>query len=105
MDSTTTSAAESRRAHRRVGAAAVLAFVALLALGLARNAAQADPATPAIAPAETAAPAPEQAVPGGSAPFIPHRYRYGGGPRDGGGEGPGFGGGTTPAPDPGAITS
>ena len=57
MDSTTSAA------HRRVGAAAVLAFLALLLLGLAHNAAQADPVVPAATPAATPSVEPAQPLP------------------------------------------
>jgi hypothetical protein len=103
MDSTTSAA------HRRVGAAAVLAFLALLLLGLTRNSAAADPVVPAATPTVQ----PEQPLPREQAP--PFRRP---GDRDGfgGGEGRGFGGGgddggtpgggqTAPAPSTGGTTT
>jgi uncharacterized membrane protein YgcG len=110
MDSTTTPAVDRRRAHRRVGTAAVLAFAALLALGLGRNAAQADPAIPEVAPAVTATPTPEQSVPRQVMPFIPGRDhdgdgdRFRGGDPGGGGGFGGGGGGTAPAPSTGGTS-
>jgi hypothetical protein len=81
----TTSEAGRRNAHRRVGTAAVLAFLALMLLGATHRSAQADPAAPA------AAPAPIYESPGGAPDpdggFGEHR---GPGPRDGDGYG-GFG--------------
>jgi hypothetical protein len=127
MDSTTTAApigaADRRSAHRRVGAAAVVTFLALLLLGATRGPAKADTAAPAAAPApattqpaqpEQTAPAPpqqtappEQTLPDDPGPFLSPRHGggYGGGgpvPGDGGGfgggggvpdDGGGFGGG------------
>jgi hypothetical protein len=87
MDSTTT--ADRRSAHRRVGAAAILAFLALLLLGATDGPAQADPAS---APAAAPSVEPYERVP------IEPRERP-----DGGRVGPpgfdgGPGGGVTPAP-------
>jgi hypothetical protein len=87
MDSTTSAA------HRRVGAAAVLAFLALLLLGVTRTSASADPVTPAAAPAVQ----PEQQVPQQQVPPFAR-------PRDRDRE-RGFGGGqTSPAPSTGTTT-
>ena len=96
MNRTPIPAVDRRRAHRRVGAAAVLAFAALLALGFARTAAQAAP-TLETAPATTATPTPEQVVPRQVMPFIPGRDRDGRGYPGGRGSDPG-GGGFVPAP-------
>lgn len=91
----TTSAADRRGAHRRVGTAAVLAFLALLALGASHRPAQADPAAPVATP-EPGLQAPEYAPPG----YRDHD-RDGFGPRDGfGGPGPGDGGGGGMIPAP-----
>ena len=76
--------------HRRVGAAAIAAFLALLLIGATHKPAQADPATPATT--QPAAPNVE--------PFQPqHGFDH---ERDHAhdGFGPG-GGGTAPAPAPG----
>jgi hypothetical protein len=91
MDSTTSAA------HRRVGAAAVLAFLALLLLGLTRNdPAAANPVVPAATPAATQ---PQEAP-----PFARPRDRDGFGHR--GGDDGGFGGGqTAPAPSTGGTTT
>ena len=79
----TTSEAGRRNAHRRVGTAAVLAFLALLLLGATHRSAQADPAAPA------ATPAPVYELPGGAPdPDGGFREHRGPGPRDGDG---GFG--------------
>ncbi len=104
MDST------SSAAHRRVGAAAVLAFLAFLALGVTRNnSAAADPVVPAATPTVQ----PGQQIPQGQAPprdggggFVPGGEERdgdgGGGFRRGGG---GFGGGgTAPAPSTAGST-
>lgn len=87
MDSTTTTAGVGapgrRRAHLRVGAAAMLAFLALLLLGVTRS--------PAIAPSQSA---PVDPYPG-------FRHHHGFGGRDGV---PGFGGGgTAPGPSTGGT--
>jgi hypothetical protein len=72
-----------------VGTAAVLAFLALLALGASHRPAQADPAAPVATPEPGI-----QAPPG----YRDHD-RDGFGPRDGfGGPGPDDGGGMIPAP-------
>jgi hypothetical protein len=91
MDSTT-SAAERRSAHRRVGAVAIAAFLALLALGATRGPAAADQGAPAVAPTSE---------PSQSAPFEPPQGQpeQGPGRRDGFRGGP-PGGGTAPAPAP-----
>jgi len=55
MDRSTT-AVDRRRAHSRVGAATILAFLALLLIGASRGPAAADPtvpsATPTISPSD-----------------------------------------------------
>jgi hypothetical protein len=90
MDSST------RSAHRRVGAAAIAGFLALLLLGLNRGPASANQAAPA------ATPAPERSQPqqtpgfGGEGRGPRRGFRGGGGPGFGGGDPgsePGFGGG------------
>ena len=105
-------------AHRRVGAAAAVAFLALLLLGAVHGrAAAADPGIPAANPA-----IPSQGIepppgrPMRPAPGEPHRgFEPGAGPRGGGGE-PGFGGrgdglpgggdeGVAPAPSTGGSTT
>jgi hypothetical protein len=91
MDSST------RSAHRRVGAAAVAAFLALLLLGLNRGPASANQAAPAAT-----------ATPERSQQQIPDFDHEGRGPRRGfrgGGGGPGFGGGGAPAPAPSTPTT
>ena len=102
MDSSTSPAVDRRSAHRRVGAAAILAFLALLLFGATRGPAQADPAVPVATPAATdpAQPLPDDPGPG-------FRDDHGGpgprgdGDRDGGGFGGGDpGGGAAPAPAP-----
>jgi hypothetical protein len=99
----TTSEADRRSAHRRVGTAAVLAFLALLLLGATHRPAQADPAVP------VATPAPSYGSPG-AAPDPDGGFggHYGRGPRDGDGgfgghdgDGGGFDGG--PPPDGGGA--
>lgn len=103
MDSTPSAPAERRSAHRRVGAAAIAAFLALLLLAAVRGPAEAAP---------TSTPATTPNLPGGAAPqdddgFRGRRDGFGG-PRGGGGggrgdgDGGGFGGPgggqTAPAP-------
>jgi hypothetical protein len=117
MPSTTMSAApaaaDSRVARRRVGAAAIVAFLALLLAGAVRDAVGADPVVPASAPAtqpaQQAAPAqPQQQAPqqqeqpqtAPATPSFPRERERGGGF----GGGPGFGGGGS-APDSGAPDS
>jgi hypothetical protein len=91
------------RGHRRVGTAAVLAFLALLLLGATRGPAQADQAVPA--------PESAPAQPGYGEPDPGFRDRdgdgygppdgFGGGRHDGdGGFGPPYGDGGEPAPAP-----
>lgn len=99
MDSTLPAPAERRSAHRRVGAAAIAAFLALLLFAAVRGPAEAAPSsTPATTPS----------LPGGAAPqdddgFRGRRDGFGG-PRGGGGRGDGGGfgapggGQTAPAP-------
>ena len=107
MDGT---AEDQRRAHLRVGAAAIASFVVLLLLLIASHGrAQADPSVPSIAPAATAQP--QQSIPTDPDPDPGFRRHRGFGGREHGG-GPGFGGGGVPgggtpgggevAPDPGA---
>jgi hypothetical protein len=95
MDSTTSAA------HRRVGAAAVLAFLALLLLGVTRTSASADPVVPAATPTVQ----PEQPLPREPAPGFRHRDHdgFGGGRGFGGGGAPGGGGQTAPAPSTGGT--
>jgi hypothetical protein len=91
----TTSEADRRSAHRRVGTAAVLAFLALLLLGATHRPAQADPSAPVATP-----------DPGVQAPYPGFRDHDGHGrpgPRDGfggpdrdGDGGGGFDGGAPP---------
>ena len=92
MDSTPSPAADRRSAHRRVGAAATLVFVALLLLAGTRGPAQADTTVPAATP--TVEPS-QPALPADPDPGF-HRDHDGGG-FDGGGDGDhdggGFGGG------------
>jgi hypothetical protein len=93
------SSIERRRAHRRVGAAAIAVFLAILLVGALRHVAQADPSGPAVAPAGTVQPTQpsEPAYPG---PYLHRDHRFGGGGDDpgfgGGGGQPGFGGGADP---------
>jgi hypothetical protein len=89
----TTSEADRRSAHRRVGTAAVLAFLALLLLGATHRPARADPAMPAATP-----------DPGVQAPYPGFRHHDGPGPGDGGGF-DGGGGGSVPAPPSGGDTA
>jgi len=78
--------------HRRVGAAAIAAFLALLLIGATHKPAQADPATPATT--QPAAPTVE--------PFQPQHGFEHERDHDHDGFGPGgSGGGTAPAPAPG----
>jgi hypothetical protein len=103
MDSTTSAA------HRRVGAAAVLAFLALLLLGLTRNSAAADPVVPVATPTvESQQPVPqEQQVPPLARPRDRDGFRGGdddGGRGFGGGGAPG-GGQTAPTPSTGGSDS
>jgi hypothetical protein len=103
MPSTTISAAspaaDRRVARRRVGAVAVVAFLALLLAGAVRDAAGADPAVPASAPATQ----PQQPRTTPLVPSFPRERE-----RDGGfGGGAPDSGGATPAPpstDGGVIT-
>jgi hypothetical protein len=84
--------ADRRSAHRRVGAAAIAAFLVLLLLALIHRPAQAEPTVPAATPAATPSiqptqPAPSQTLPADPDPgqgFDPDRI-----PRDGGGGGGG----------------
>src|SRR3954470_5557940 len=112
MQSTPLPAADRRVARRRVGAAAILAFLVLLLAGAARSTAGTDPALPSATPAEQATPVPpqqtapsqpqqtapgqpEQTSPSGHRPCPGHGgagggdggrgFRGGGGPRGGGG--------------------
>src|SRR5262245_34965047 len=103
--------ADRRSAHRRVGAAAIAAFLVLLLLALMHRPAQAEPTAPVATPAATPSiqptqPGPSQSLPADPDPDDPgfgHDRRFG--PR-GGDEGRGgFGGGGGGAPsvpsDPG----
>jgi len=87
---------DTRSAHRRIGAVAIAAFLALLLLGLNRGPASASQAAPAASPTAE----PSQQVPDFD------RDHDGRGPRGGfrgddDGGGPGFGGGgAAPAPAP-----
>jgi len=88
---------DTRSAHRRVGAVAIAAFLALLLLGLTRGPASANQAAPAATPSAT----PQQQTP---------EFREGRGRRfrGGGGGVPDFGGGPPDgggAPDPGTPDS
>jgi hypothetical protein len=112
----TTSAADRRKAHLRVGATAAAAFVALLLLGAINGSANASPAVPAATPSgQSTQPAPSQTdpspsqtdptqpSPGQTEPSFPRRDRGGfghrGGGFGGGQSGGGFpGGGAAPAP-------
>jgi hypothetical protein len=103
MPSTTMSAAsgaaDRRVAHRRVGAAAILAFLALLLAGAVRDAAGADPAIPASAPATTPATQPAQPQLQQQTP-APAQQTNPSFPREHNGGGRGFGGGGgSSAPD------
>ena len=92
---------DTRSAHRRVGAVAIAAFLALLLLGLGRGPASANQAAPAASP--TAEPSQQQQAPdfGGGHERRGPRFRDGGGDPDfGGGGGPDFDGGGAPAPAP-----
>src|SRR4051794_45574 len=95
MDSTTS------RAHRRVGAAAALAFLALLLLGATRGPAQAGSTVPVATPAAPPTIEPHQSAPVDPDPGFHHDHD-----RDGRDFDPGFGGGgapdggTAPAPAP-----
>ena len=103
MNSTFPTPAERRSAHRRVGAAALAAFIALLVLAAARGPAEAVPnSAPATIPG-----LPQQGDDNGGGRF---RERRGGGgpdrgfggpgspPNGGGGVPDGSGGQTAPAP-------
>jgi len=96
------STADRRSAHRRVGAAAIAAFLVLLLLALIHRPAQAEPTVPVATPAATPSIQPTQPGPSQSLPADPDR---GGGfdpdrvPRGGGGGG--FGRGGSGGPDSG----
>lgn len=108
MDSTTTSAADRRIAHRRVGAGAIAAFLVLLLASAVHSAADGDPAVPATvrttpSTVEPAPAQPPQVVPGDPDPGFDRDGdgRFGGGERRGGGLPDGGdppGGGAAPAP-------
>jgi hypothetical protein len=68
-----------RTAHRRVGAAAIAAFVLLLLIGASRGPAQASPATPAATPDPGSQVAPLQSDPYGEPGFGHDRDGDGGG--------------------------
>jgi hypothetical protein len=103
MDSTSTP--DRRSAHRRVGAATVLAFLALLLLGAVRGPAEADSSVPVAVPAATPTVEPRQPLP--AQPTDPDpgpgfgREHDGPGPRGGDDGGFGGGGGAAPAPSTG----
>ena len=105
MDRTATSAtvgpAERAGAHRRVGAAAILAFLVLLLLGALRGPAEAGSRTPANLPTGTSTVQPAQPAPVEPQPGDRERgFRADGdrpGPRGGGAPG----GGAAPAPSTG----
>ena len=92
----------TRAAHRRVGAVAIAAFLALLLLGLNRGPASANQAVPAASP--TAEPSQQQQQApdfgGGHERRGPRLHDGGGDPDFDGGGGPGFDGGGAPAPAP-----
>jgi hypothetical protein len=101
MDST---AVDRRSAHRRVGAATILAFLALLLIVALRGPAEASSTVPAVVPA--APPSAQPVQPRAPMPGEPDRdFRRDHdrrGPRGGGGfDGGGGGGGTAPAPSTG----
>ena len=89
--------ADRRSAHRRVGAAAITAFLVLLLLALIHRPAQAEPTVPVATPAATPSIQPTQP---GPLPADPDPYANPGfgrdrgfGPRGGDEGGGGFGGG------------
>jgi uncharacterized membrane protein YgcG len=100
--------ADRSSAHRRVGAAAVTAFLVLLLLALIHRPAQAEPTVPVATPAATPSIQPTQPGPTQSLPADPDPDQGGGfdpdrvprdGERGGGfgrGGGGGFGGGGVP---------
>jgi hypothetical protein len=95
------STADRRSAHRRVGAAAITAFLVLLILALLHQPADAEPtvpaATPAATPSQQQQPSqPQQTEPGPSGSVPGFGRDRGFDPRgddEGGSGGPGFGGG------------
>ena len=104
-----------RTAHRRVGAAAIAAFVLLLLIGASRGPAQARPATPAATPdsgSQVAPAEPSQPDPYGE-PGFRHDHDGDGFRGDGDGDRGGFDGGgapptappVTPAPNSGSGTN
>jgi uncharacterized membrane protein YgcG len=102
MDSTTS--ADRRTAHRRVGAATIATFLVLLLLGATRGPAQAESTAPAPAPSQTVEPTrPQQVVPQDRGLPRDHGDNDddGGGGFHGGGGGDGGGGGSAPAPSTG----
>jgi hypothetical protein len=98
---------DRRSAHRRVGAAAIAAFLVLLRLALIHRPAEAESTVPVATPAATPSIQPTQPAPSQSLPADPDPDRGGGFgpdrvPRDGGGGGFGRGGGgAAPAPSTG----
>jgi hypothetical protein len=94
--------ADRRSAHRRVGAAAIAAFLVLLLLALIHQPAEAEPTVPVATPAATPSIQPNQSAPSQTLPADPDRGRGfdpDRGPRGGGGFG--GGGGAAPAPSTG----
>jgi hypothetical protein len=96
--------ADRRSAHRRVGAAAITAFLVLLLLAVLHRPARAEPTVPVATPAATPSIQPTEPGPTQSEPADPDPDQGGGFdpdrvPRDGGGgfgrgdNGGGFGGG------------
>jgi hypothetical protein len=63
--------ADRRSAHRRVGAAAIAAFLVLLLLALIHRPAQAEPTVPVATPAATPSIQPTQPGPSQSLPADP----------------------------------
>jgi hypothetical protein len=121
ITATTVSEEDRRRAHLRVGAAAIASFVALLLLIAGLGRADAGQAVPAGAPAAIPTVPPQQSTPTDPDPGF-RRHRGGFGRRGGGGDEPGFGGrgggggggipgggdpggGVTPAPSTGGTTT
>ena len=87
--------ADRRSAHRRVGAAAIAAFLVLLLLALIHGPAEAEPTVPVATPAATPSIQPSRPGPSRSLPADPDPgFRH---DRDRGG----FGGGGAPAPSTG----
>jgi hypothetical protein len=103
-----------RTAHRRVGAAAIVAFVALLLIGASHGPAQASPATSAATPDSGSQSAPSepyrQTDPSDPVPGFGHDrdgdgFDHHGPDGDGGGEAPPSSPPVTPAPNSGTNTT